>query len=75
MKHSGIIYGKIGTHASCSLVVWDARDILPGRKIIAMEKGLFDSLHSQYRRLKSCTLWQSFFVDSVNDDGFVFLHR
>lgn len=72
MYHKPRISAKIGTHSSTQLVLWDDKQkIEKGCKILAMEANLYDSLHSQYRRLKSCQYWETYKIEDVGSVVFV----
>jgi hypothetical protein len=72
MYHKPRIQAKIGTHSSTELVLWnDKQEIKIGSKILAMESKLYDSLHSQWRRLKSCDYWQHYLITETEPIVFV----
>lgn len=65
------IRAKIGTHSSTILVLWDDKPYNVGDRIIAMEYNLYNTLHSRFRRLKSCGYWRSYHVDEISPILFV----
>ena len=61
------IHAKIGTLPMTVIVLWrDDYEIKEGSTIFAMEAQLYDSLHWDFRRRKSCQYWKPYHVTHVN---------
>lgn len=59
------IYCKIGTMPGTEIVLWNNKELKRGQRIFAMESRLYDSLHWEFRRKKSCQYWKSYLVMQV----------
>jgi len=56
---------KIGTHSSCTLVLWNDKPIEVGSRIWAIDSYLYDSLHSSRKNVKSNGSWEEYLVDDI----------
>jgi len=66
------IEAKIGTNSKTRIVLWnDKQSLIEGSFILAMEEELYNSLHSSYRRLKTCNYWQNYIV--IKNDNLLML--
>jgi hypothetical protein len=65
------VHAKIGTHGSSTLVLWNDKEYAKGDYILAMPSDIYDSLHSSYRRLKTCHYWTKYLVTDTEPILFV----